>query len=175
LNSKQHRLLNKSPNRWSCLPTAFATGISMLVDELIKEVGHDGSEIVNDMDEPYCRRGFHPQEIIPICLKKGYSVTEIEKFPEICQGNNLIYVIPINNIKILMEDYKGVICGTWYNKNEHAAYYNKGIVYDGINSYPLNNAKIDIRLFYIIMKSNQQKTFLQKLREFPLKFPKFTV
>jgi hypothetical protein len=80
------------PNRWSCLVTAFAMALDIPVAELIRLVGHDGSEIVNpELPEPGCRRGFHIQEMIEACWSQGHSVTPIEVFP---QSMNAVYCEP---------------------------------------------------------------------------------
>lgn len=69
----------QNPNAWSCLPTAFAISQHVPVEDWIRCVGHDGSEIVRaGLPDPLCRRGFHPQEMIRLCLLDGYAVTRVE-------------------------------------------------------------------------------------------------
>ncbi len=73
----------KNPNAWSCLPTAFAIALGVSVEAVIATVGHDGSEITHaGLPEPLNRRGFHPQEMIKMCLLDGMSVTPIELAPQ---------------------------------------------------------------------------------------------
>lgn len=73
----------KNPNAWSCLPTAFAIALGASVEAVIATVGHDGSEITHaGLPEPMNRRGFHPQEMIKMCLQDGMSVTPIELAPQ---------------------------------------------------------------------------------------------
>jgi len=75
------RLL-KQPNRWSCLPTAIAMLINKSVDDVIRAVGHDGSEIIwPELPEPNNRRSFHPQEMYPLIIENGYLVTVFDKTP----------------------------------------------------------------------------------------------
>jgi len=62
----QHR----SPWPWGCRWTAW-----------LDRIGHDGSQIVNSLPEPLCRRGFHPQEFMDLCLDQHYAVTRIELMP----------------------------------------------------------------------------------------------
>ena len=50
------------------------------VETLIRQLGHDGSEIVRPGPEPLCRRGFHPQELIQICCE-DYIVETLEPKP----------------------------------------------------------------------------------------------
>ncbi len=74
--------LQKSPNRWSCLPTSFAMALNVSVDAVVVQLGHDGSEIVwPSQPEPYRRRGFHVQELILLSWHLGYSVTPFEACP----------------------------------------------------------------------------------------------
>ena len=70
------------PNRWSCVVTAFAMAIDIPVTDFIREVGHDGSElIVPFAPEPSGRKGFHVQECITVALAHGFAATPIELFP----------------------------------------------------------------------------------------------
>ena len=72
----------KNPNAWSCLPTAFAIALSVEVENLIAQIGHDGSEITHaGLPEPLRRRGFHPQECIEVCLRDAIAVTQIDAVP----------------------------------------------------------------------------------------------
>ena len=58
------------------------------VAELIESIGHDGSEIIwPDLPDPMCRRGFHSQELIEECLRRGRSCTPIEWYPSIAPAS----------------------------------------------------------------------------------------
>ncbi len=71
-----------NPNEWSCLPAAFASALSVRLEAVLGCIGHDGSEITHpDLDEPLCRRGFHPQEMIKMCLLGKMGVTRVELHP----------------------------------------------------------------------------------------------
>lgn len=73
----------KNPNGWSCLPTSFAIALGVSVEDVLSIIGHDGSEITHPLlKEPQCRRGFHPQEMIKMCLCHGLSVTSVELYPQ---------------------------------------------------------------------------------------------
>ncbi len=74
--------LQIKPERWQCLVTSFAMALDLPVADVIREVGHDGGQIIwPTLPEPMCRRGFHPQELIDVCRSHGYAVTYIELFP----------------------------------------------------------------------------------------------
>src|SRR5262245_26456549 len=92
--------LQKQPNRWSCLPTAFATIADIPVDELITEIGHDGSEIIDSTrKDPFCRRSFHVQEIIDVLLERAIGVITMHIFPTILMrdDDNGKYEYPVIN------------------------------------------------------------------------------
>ena len=73
----------RNPNSWSCLPAAFATALEVPLEAVIGIVGHDGSEITHaGLPEPMNRRGFHPQELIKMCLEDEMAVTRVELFPQ---------------------------------------------------------------------------------------------
>lgn len=81
-NRKYLMLPTKNPNPWSCLPASFATVLEVQLEAILAIVGHDGSEITHvGLGEPLCRRGFHPQEMIKMCLEDGMAVSRIEIFP----------------------------------------------------------------------------------------------
>lgn len=75
-------ITQKTPNAWSCLPTAFAITLNMDVEDVITAIGDDGSnEVLNGLQEPFNRQGFHPQQLIRMCLEIGISVTHIDMHP----------------------------------------------------------------------------------------------
>lgn len=68
-------LLQKSPNSWSCFPTAFAMALDLPVEELIAELGHDGS---SEYWEGY-KLSWHVQEIAKVCYDVyNTSVLQLE-------------------------------------------------------------------------------------------------
>ncbi len=76
--------LQTSPNRWTCLPTAFGMAMDVKVGFIVKWLGHDGSDVVRPgLSEPDCYRGFHIQELIGYAWWKGFAVTPFEANPRI--------------------------------------------------------------------------------------------
>ncbi|KKK91516.1 hypothetical protein LCGC14_2712140, partial [marine sediment metagenome] len=114
------------PNKWSCLPTAFAIAMGEPVEEIIKQVGHDGSDILfPTYKEPYCRRSFHPQELIDICLLKNFAVVQIEKSPVVI-AKNITHSVPMNTRRIgsYLLNYTGVLIGEGQTGTPHAVAWN---------------------------------------------------
>lgn len=75
----QHQL---KPESWLCMATSFAMALDMPIAELLQEIGHDGGESVF-LTKTFTasKAGHHVQEIIPVCLRKGFAVTPIELAP----------------------------------------------------------------------------------------------
>ena len=122
-------ILQKSPNGWSCLPTAFAMAINLPVQELITKLGHDGSEIVwPDLVEPMRRRGFHTQEIIQLLLNTC-AVTRIEKCPKLAPTLEAVPVSILSEFDRLIHKTRGVLTGRT-DRCGHAVAYDHGIVCD---------------------------------------------
>ncbi len=75
-------MLQTKPNPWGCAVTAFAMAIDIPVQQLMEEIGHDGSQkIFTHLPEPMCRHGFHSQELIQAAWKHGFACTPIEMYP----------------------------------------------------------------------------------------------
>lgn len=73
-----------SPNRWSCLPCCFAMIMNLELQDVIKWLAHDGSEIIfPNAPEPLRRRGFHEQELLDFSWNRGFSTTCFESSPGI--------------------------------------------------------------------------------------------
>ena len=81
----------KNPNAWSCLPTAFAISQGDKLDDWLKLIGHDGSEIVRaGLPDPICRKGFHPNEMIYLCVGANFAVTRIELVSQATPGGQYV-------------------------------------------------------------------------------------
>jgi len=69
-------------NKWECLLYSFAMALDLEPAELAFALGHDGSQIVNNLaPEPLGRIGFHVQEMIHVALATGKTVTPFEFIP----------------------------------------------------------------------------------------------
>lgn len=135
------------PNQWSCSITAAAMAINIPVDQLIDQLGHDGSEIVfPHLPEPACRRGFHSQEIIHLAWRLGCTVTPMELFPMIApsEGVGAVHVFfdgdQVDNWQRflnIINNTEGVLEGAG-KACRHAVYYDHGLIYDpDLNGGPI--------------------------------------
>ena len=113
-------LLQKQPNSWSCLPTAFAMVMDLPVEELILATGHDGSA---ELWERY-HQSWHIQEIILAALKLGFATTELH---DVCESAPYIGVKPLEQVYNL-QDFFGLlgICQV----PQHALAFSNGLFYD---------------------------------------------
>jgi hypothetical protein len=144
--------VQKQPNRWSCLPTAFAIVLGIPVEKMIKELGHDGSEIIwPGLLEPYCRRSFHIQELIDFCYWRHTHVIQFQAMPT--SKPPLVGMVPYpvqlkeeteSRMKTLMSR-KGVITGVTKSGQTHAVAWNGEMVLDpNGTTYTLNDFSVDI-------------------------------
>jgi hypothetical protein len=129
------RLLRK-PERWMCLPASFAMALDIPLEAIFKETGHDGSEIVwPQLPEPMRRRGFHPQELVHVCLSRGYAATPVELFPVTCAvlgGFEYEHAYPDGNwarFTRVINQSRGVLTGSG-SRCGHAVAYEHGHIFD---------------------------------------------
>jgi hypothetical protein len=145
------------PNRWSCILTAFAIILDIDQKDLIKEIGHDGSEEWWPTAKyPYNKRGFHIQELIDCCLRRSYAVTQIEPQPcvfspeenkirEIDLGEKRFQDILSNNI--------GVILGKTKTGSRHALSWFKDFAINPANGLKTDINGFNIQYFFLVFKS----------------------
>jgi hypothetical protein len=148
-------------NKWSCLPEAFAMAMDMSAEELIQAIGDDGSEIIwPDLPDPYCRRGFHPQQIIPIALTRGFAIVEFQSDVRAYNGRAMQEIkFPSPDIQTLLSQYKGVIVGDFRGKS-HAVYWDGSQIHDPRGMSYMFHDSISIRQFYgvcKVLKSNHSQ------------------
>jgi hypothetical protein len=149
-------IIQRQPNRWSCLLASFATILQAPIEHLIREIGHDGSEKPSEFDifgEPFCRRSFHIQEMIDCCDRRGYSVTPIDAAPvSVVQLKQHVgsYAYPLdmngNAARLLryLEGRLGVITGRSLRGYPHAVAWDGQQVLD-----PASGEHYGIHLFTV--------------------------
>lgn len=93
-----------SPNRWSCVPYAFATAIDADPTTLIELLQHDGSEIIfPHLEEPLCRRGFTCPELSMVLWGIGYLVGCFDYEPTAMVDKENWYTVKYPNADKLFE------------------------------------------------------------------------
>lgn len=76
----------KSPNTWSCIPAAFAMVSDFELDEIINEIGHDGSEVVFSNGE---HKGFCLAEVFIAMHTLGFFCLEHPNLYEYVEGEEV--------------------------------------------------------------------------------------
>ncbi len=149
--------LQKQPNRWSCMPTAFAMVLGVKVEQFIKWIGHDGSEIMwPGMPEPYCRRGFHPQEFQKPCNKLDYVVIEIEASPKLQDPQNPTNFHQVftseqekTRLDLAMRHQEGVVTGYYAaSRKRHALAWSGTKFYDPSTAIETSKSDYVIEQFF---------------------------
>ncbi len=111
-------------NNWSCFLASFARCLNEPMEKLIREIGHDGSEILwPERRPPNCYRGFHHQELIDCCLRRGVSVTCVEALPVLAgPPDKLIYPHEVAYLRIYqyIRESKRCVIGGEIHGNRHA-------------------------------------------------------
>lgn len=109
--------LQTQNERWQCVITAFAMVLNVHVEDLIRLVGHDGSEIAfPDLPEPERRQGHNIYEMIRVAVNLGYAVTPIPLRPATTPANN-----PAREIIIGTDE------GNWNDFSSHLQ-HSRGII-----------------------------------------------
>ena len=158
---KQRKLeLQKSPNKVSCLPTAFAMALGVNVNELIRLLGHDGTAIWWPEQIGAARhRGFHVQELIDFCMINEVAVTCIEGRPTAKPNGEASFreytfdCSPEARFKKYLDNNMGVLVGTVSDGQGHA------VAWDGEQIYcpagiVLAESDFEPREFYILQKQS---------------------
>lgn len=122
----------RSPNRWSCLPTAFAMACNVSLNEFLYKIGHDGSDILwPDLGEPRQRRAFHLTECVHAAVTLGKRPVVL---PFVAQatadGKRTYEIVYETEVKHLMSKSDGVLLGAGHGGLKHAVAWKYGMVLD---------------------------------------------
>lgn len=150
--------LIRQPNAWSCTVAALAMVTDSTIEEIIDYIGHDGSETLNSLPEPSCRKGFHQQELLDVALLMGHSMTVIEAEP--VQLNSLEHEYEINKwgmfpstearFQFYLNMSPGLIVGK-ARKCWHTVAWDGDLVYDpNGHIYELHDCKINVQSFIMV-------------------------
>jgi hypothetical protein len=114
---------------------SFAMLLDAPMDELIKEIGHDGSEVWwPNIDPPECHRGFHVQEFLDLCMKRGKILGWVEAIMTV-GGRNRFPAKEINGDhekrwNSYLRNFPGVILGVTSSGGRHAVAWNRDKIFD---------------------------------------------
>ena len=138
------------------MPTAFAMAMDMPVSEVIKFIGHDGSEILfPSHHDPYCRRSFHIQEMYDMCISNGIAVTPIELKPVGYVDIHTIEYIDLGGwprFHKYLDTQIGVLTGVTVFDKPHAVAWDKQNVYDPNGSMYQLCSNFMPDMFYVCSK-----------------------
>ena len=97
-------------NKYSCILDAAAEFLDEDVEYLSQEVGFRGDEIVwKNLSDPFCRRGFHIQEIAELLLKRGYALVTFDANPDLkTRGSNVREKVQFN-VQHYLDHYDGIV------------------------------------------------------------------
>lgn len=143
----------KQPNRWSCFPTAVAIVLGIEVDEIFKQLGHNGSEVCwPELDEPFCRRSFHQQEMVNVCFENGCGMISVSQKLAIAPlGTDDLLYFENPMFGRYVKYYNGVFTGRTQRNQPHAlASYGGDIIDPSTGMKTLDKLIID--QFHIIHK-----------------------
>lgn len=117
--------LLKQPNRWSCTVTCASMLTDVSISELCEVIGHDGSQKINDMPEPVCRRGFQYEEIALALLHKGWACLLIPKNTQyMTHDSSPVYLLDLQKQQHnAMMFFDGIICIKTRTGKYHAMAY----------------------------------------------------
>lgn len=145
-----------SPVSWGCSAAALAMVLDEDYDFVIKEIGHDGSEIIHpNLLPPGCRKGFHMQELIEVALDLNYPVTPIEVLPVQTATGSDEHIVEFpkyysheKRLRFHLRQGKGIIIGK-LEKYWHAVAWDGENVFDPRGQiYPFSDCKINVATFW---------------------------
>jgi len=125
-------IIYTQPNTHSCLITSSAMLLKTPVENLIRQIGHDGSELINGNP-----RGHHIQEIIDLLDNIHCSLTPIQFEPEYrASMDSVAYPLKVREHSRLEQHLEGdgLLTGRRNNVG-HCCAYMKGLIFDPINCY----------------------------------------
>lgn len=145
---------------YQCVAASFAMVMDITIEEVFELLGHNGLDtIVNDIPEPACYRGFHPQEFVDLMLGEGYAMTMIELDPCLKHGPHVVSHGALLGTDRFYESLAfgdGVIFGTVGEGKGHAVAWNSKElkIYDPRGyTFPWNKDQdFHPRQFFLIQK-----------------------
>ncbi len=153
--------LIRQPNSWSCTLAAAAMVFDSTIEELIKYIGHDGSEIiVPSLKPPGCYKGFHIQEIVDVALLFNYALVPIEILPVQTPTGQHEFAIEKwglfssnqSRFDFYFTGERGLLIGK-AREYWHTVAFEEGMIYDPNGTiYNIDDCKLQIQTLWITTK-----------------------
>jgi hypothetical protein len=151
-------------NKDSCVLDSFAYVTKLSALELMAAIGHDGAGT-----------GFHTQELIPILLQRGFTVTPIELFPTGIKFDGSLKFYPSEQrfqwLLKLLPGTRGVFTGLNPEYQPHAVAWEVDRIFDPAdneykellcwtNNWPsgFDESVYIPQCFWLVEKRNTQRT-----------------
>ncbi len=149
--------LQLQPNRFTCLATAFAMALDVNVEDLIKGLGHDGSEILFPELGERGQRGHHIQELFDYCLANSIRIVTIDAMPLSRYKDTepkMFLSQDAMNLRMAnyLENYFGVLAGTTEHGCNHAVAWNGEKIFNPAGIIETNFEHLEIMHFFIVGK-----------------------
>ncbi len=150
-------LIQKQPNRWTCMVTAVASVIDMPVKEFLTHFKHDGSTIMfpRHMNK---HQGFHMQEILEALILLGWGMISFEEpfYMRLKPGSRcpLCWGSGKAKMKPCATRYKKFIAGNLgvIGIREHAYAWDGKRAYDPGNGHIIKLNSKEINQFHMLVK-----------------------
>lgn len=149
-------IIIKQPDPWSCTAASLTMLLGLDYQDIITDIGHDGSEIWWPEDR-IPQRGFSVQEIIDCALKNNYALVPIDGCPGASSDNGTVtkYIFENYEERLLnhMIGREGLILGYYAPNRCHMVAWDGSKIYDPMDAriYSLDTIgvpKISIETFY---------------------------
>lgn len=164
-------LCQQSPLPWTCLPTAFANVLDVEINRFLKDIGHDGSEILYpNRPGVLSRRSFHPQECIAVAWERGFAVTCFERTPKHGISATEFHELDYSRgFELTMQRFSGVLVGA-ASRNRHAVAWDAKhqVVID--NGVPKTLPVFFGDTFFAITRFNRRD---YRINDYPALYPEF--
>ncbi len=138
----------RKPERWLCMAAAWSMALDISLSRFLREVGHDGGEIIFPGNPPPTdRRGHLSQECIRAAWRLGKTATQFDALVVIAErgGRRHDVELPIDH---LLKTERGVVIGmtpTW-----HAVAFERGLFYDPDLTEPSLNLLLTPKRLWVI-------------------------
>lgn len=127
------QLLKMRPGEQQCMLYSMAMLLGRKPEELVSVIGHNGMEVWwPHLEAPYCRRGFHIQEMCLAALHYGHGLMPIEARPASQPAyGGFVKELPCN-FPAIIQNRPGMLIGLSKKGNGHACAWDGEMVFDPI-------------------------------------------